>query len=442
MAKYFIPLLTAAILLAACSDMPSLWEGSEPEEPKLPGERIAIMPKENAVEADASLEGKKAYVPDFSVNKAWPQHGGRAESHRGNFALRSTEVGARVTIGDGNGWETRLVPSPVVAAGRVFAMDARGYVSAHKAGDISTVLWTSDVAVELDEPELLGGGLAYDNGQLFIATGYGKVYALAANDGSLRWQRAINIPLRAAPRVAENKVFIISVDNQAFALDTLTGAEVWSDRGINEKAGFVGSVVPGYGDGKIVMAYSSGEVRALNAVNGAELWSDMLILPRRTSAIAALSGIDAGPLVLNGIVFAVSNTGLMVANDGITGRSMWQQQIASHYTPWALGDSLYMLTTDNQLVALQMEDGRVRWVSDLFAPLDEDEQEILRVAPPVAAGNNLLVSTNIGRMLVVSPQDGSVNTEFTIPEDIVTTPVIANGVMYLLDTDATLYALQ
>ena len=51
-------------------------------------------------------------------------------------------------------------------------------VSAHDA-KTGKGLWRTDLVTKLEKPEVgFGGGLAFDGGQLFVATGFGDVFAL------------------------------------------------------------------------------------------------------------------------------------------------------------------------------------------------------------------------------------------------------------------------
>ena len=55
----------------------------------------------------------------------------------------------------------------------------------------------------------------------------------------------------------------------------------------------------------------------------------------------------------------------MVSIDMRTGERIWTADIGSIETPWVLGDFIFVVTLDGQVVCLSSAQGRVRWVSQL-----------------------------------------------------------------------------
>ncbi|MGL1278549.1 outer membrane protein assembly factor BamB family protein, partial [Vibrio parahaemolyticus] len=78
-------------------------------------------------------------------------------------------------------------------------------------------------------------------------------------------------------------------------------------------AGYYSTTAPVISDGIVVAAYSSGEVFALRAETGSVLWSDTLGSNDRTRADAVFNGIDADPIVQDGVVVVTSASGAMQA---------------------------------------------------------------------------------------------------------------------------------
>ena len=105
----------------------------------------------------------------------------------------------------------------MVANGTVFAMDAVGYITAHDAADISNIRWTSKGVSEKNEPQIIGGGLAFDDGKLYVVSGRGIVAAFDAATGNELWRKFLDVPLRSAPRVSGGKLFASSASITSFS---------------------------------------------------------------------------------------------------------------------------------------------------------------------------------------------------------------------------------
>jgi len=437
--------ITCLLALTGCDsvELPS-WAGGGDNKPKLQGERVTILKESQKFEVDSSLASVPFTLPEPQDNESWPQAMGSAQSYLGHPALAS-EIGQQSSgrIGNGNDWQQKIYTAPVVAGTTVFAMDARGFISAHQSTDLANVFWVTGAAVEEDEPDLLGGGLAYDDGKLFATTGYGKVIAIDPQSGKELWKQAINIPIRTAPKVLSDKVIVLTVDNQTIALSVATGDVLWTHRGISEAAGFIADIAPSVTDNIVITPYSSGEIVALDIATGQELWSDTLILNKRTTASDIFTGIGGVPVIADGIVYAVSNNGLLVATEINRGQRLWEQPISSDNTVWVAGDALFVLSRSQELFGLNRADGRIKWTTQLQAFEDEESKKHpIHWKGPVLAGGKLWVLNADGAMHAIDPQTGAIEKTLDIPSGIVEVPVVAGKTMFLLDKDASIHALK
>ena len=287
-------LTAGAVLLAGCSE--GTWLGDTPP-PPLPGERKPVLLLEDQLSADPRLAELNVVLPPAVRNSAWPQAGGvptHAMQHLD--AANSLDVAWRSSIGASAGGGSRLLAGPVVAGGRVFALDADGMTTAVDASTGNEV-WQfyPDEVEEVDR--LAGGAAAYDDGRLFVVTGNGMVYGLEAAGGGEVWRRRIKAPIRVAPTVAGGRVLVSTADGQLFALDTGTGELLWQHAGLFEQTGLLGGASPAVANDIVIAAYASGEVVALSLDSGQQLWSDTVLRPRRTLAIGSIADIVGDPVI-------------------------------------------------------------------------------------------------------------------------------------------------
>jgi len=436
----FTLLIAALLTLTACdAEIPSWMGGKTPKINKLPGERYDVLATETTLKPDEAVQDLPIDIPDQQANDSWISiNQAMTVSHPGITGL---EDSSSTSIGDGNDFKQGQAPTPIVAEGTVYAMDAVGNVSAHDAKDISNVRYVNSTGVEEDEPEILGGGIAYDGGDIYATTGFGKLYAFDAKTGKTKWKTRVGAPVRGAPSISEGYVVVLTADNQTLAFEAKTGAPLWDHRGIRETAGFFSRTSPVISEGVVVSAYSSGEMVALRLNSGSVIWADSVGSPIKTRAAAAFSGIDADPLVQDGVVYVVSASGVMMANALLNGRPLWGQRIASHQTPWAAGNALFVLTDEHEVAALFKRDGTVRWVSSL-KQTDRGRDVTPKLFGPLLAGNAVVVVDNDGGFIAFSPRTGKKLRTLDIPDEVAASPVVANGVLYLVTADATLHAFK
>ncbi|MEI6985152.1 MAG: PQQ-binding-like beta-propeller repeat protein [Rhodospirillaceae bacterium] len=419
------------------------WFG-DADKPTLPGQRISVMQLDSKAAADPSLASVPISLPPTVLNEKWPQAGGNPDHVMGNLALSASPVEAwHASIGSGSGSRLRLLSRPVIAQGRIIALDAESGLTALEESS-GQKLWQIDLKPEDTRGSSFGGGVAFGEDYVFAATGYAEVIALRPADGSIVWRKRIAGPARGAPTVIKGRVFAQTLDNQTFALSAKDGEILWSHTGILEAAGLLGSVSPAANSAIVVAPYSSGELFALRIENGRPLWQDNLTAIRRSGALSGLADIRGLPVIDHGLVLAVSHSGRTVAIDERTGARVWDQEVGGVDTPWSAGDLIYVLSNDSELVALMRRTGRIRWVAPLQRTEDPSDKKSTALiwTGPVMAGDRLWLTGSIGELVGVSPLTGEVVNQIKLSDRTMLPPIVANGTLFVLTDNGTLYAYR
>jgi outer membrane protein assembly factor BamB len=435
--------LTAALLLAAgCDTLNSTFFGAAEDDP-LEGERIAVLHRADGVEPDPALAGMPLQLPDAVEVAEWPQAGGDPTHAMGNLALEAPLTRAwTADLGAGEDDGRQILSTPVVAAGHVYAMDAGAGVSAFDLGTGRRV-WRVDLEPEDEDDGYFGGGVAFEDGRLFVTTGFARVYALDPATGATVWEARAPAPMRAAPTVADGRVFAVTLDNQLMALSAENGRELWTHSGLTEATGIVGGASPAVAGSIVIAPYSSGELFAIRAENGRVLWSESLSPVERLSSIATLSDIAGRPVIDRDLVVASSHGGRSVAIELRRGAPAWEINAGGQADPWVAGDAVFMLTGDARMLAITRTEGRVRWAQQLARFKNEEERTgPISWAGPVLAGGLLYVVNSLGQMLALSTEDGSVSASYDLPAGSRVAPVVASGTLLVVTQAGQLVAYR
>lgn len=436
----FLSLLSVS--LTACSGLPSWMGGKSEEKQKIEGERKIALTVEGKLKVDGELKNSKPSLPTPVRNSEWLQHSGQFTAATANIAGSKFSTQSSAEVGGGNDFTHTLVPRPVVVGGMVYAMDAAGIISAHDANDINNIRWTSTAIADEDEDDVIGGGIAAGGNVVYAVTGQGQVAAFSASDGKLIWEKTFDKPFRASPRFAEGRLIIVAIDNHSYALSAKNGEILWDHRGMDETSAVMNNVSPTVSGRDVLVPYSSGELFALSIVDGKELWSDTL--QKMFSGISeSFAGIGGDPVVDGNIVFVAGNNGITAAVNMLSGQRIWQQQLSSINTPWLAGDEIFILSEDNILINMVKYTGKIRWLTKLASyEYPETKESPINWRGAVLSDGKLFVIGSNGEMKVVSALNGDILETKEIPDNIVTAPVIAGGVMYLVGQDATLYSFR
>jgi len=239
------------------------------------------------------------------------------------------------------------------------------------------------------------------------------------------------------------RLYIITQENQAQALDVNDGRVLWEHRGTVESAGILSSASVGVIGDTVIVPYSSGELFALRAQNGTPAWTDTLSRTGNITALTVINDIAGRPVIDRNMVFAVSHSGTMAAINLRSGSRAWTRNIAGIQTPLVVGDYVYVVSTEGQVICMNRGDGRVRWTSQLEAFGDpEDREDPIVWSGPVMVSNLLVLMGSDGRAQLLSPFTGQKLGETEMPDGTFIAPVIANGMMYVLTNEAELVALK
>ncbi len=454
--------LAMAALLSGCASNPiaGLFGGDDDEEENAPAEddRISILAIDEQLKADPRFTGVTVSVPPSYVNPSWPQPGGEADHTLHHIAATlELEREWKVNVGKA-GERAKLTSPPIVVSDRVYVMDAETTVTAFDAAN-GDVIWRKELAPELKERFRLrdfvllqgtspsqvgfGGGVAFDNGKIFVTSGFGFIAALDAVTGDEIWRVETSAAVRTPPTAYRGRVYVATNVNEFLALEQETGEEAWTFQSFEETARFLSSASPAAAGDLVVAPFSSGEIVAFQAESGRALWNETLAQQARLTALASLNDIAGSPVIDRGLIYVVSHGGRFAAIDIRSGQSVWEASITSLQTPWVAGDFIYVVSVDAELVCLSRNEGAIIWVSQLRRHKNEKKRKgRVTWAGPVLAGGNLVLVSNLGEIAKVDPTNGEIVEIKDIDEASVISPVVANEKIYILSENGRLLALR
>ncbi|MEM7729137.1 MAG: PQQ-binding-like beta-propeller repeat protein [Pseudomonadota bacterium] len=463
----------AASFLSGCATLDRLnpFDNDDgPDQGDVVGERISILELNDTLVVGGSVTPDQIVLPPAYVNTDWPQVGGNVAhvvQHTG--ASGPLERIWSRDVGDGSSRDGFIAAPPVIADGVIYVMDSDNTVRAFSQ-DGGSRIWQFEIEITEGErtrtrgasiierirdprsfiegstrdKDAVGGGLAFDNGVLYVTSGLGVLTALDAQSGEEIWRKGVRVPLHSAPTVADGRIFATTDDNEVIAFDARDQGQVlWTYQGIVETARMLTVPAPAVMNDVVVVPFSSGEIIALRVQNGGVLWQDALATSTRLTPLAALNDIAFGPAIADGYVIATAQSGVMTAFDFRTGQRVWSQPAGSIGMPWIAGDFIFTVTTDGKLAALSKINGSVIWVQqlDTFRKPEKRKDRIVWTGP-VLAGERLVAVSSRGRMVIVDPYSGALIEERKIGDAVMVPPIIADETVYLLNDKAKLIALR
>ena len=433
----------AAMLLSGC--IGGLFGGDDKDDvtPTV-GDRTPILSRvESGAKVDPSLATVSVVLPPARTNDSWAQAGGTASKANGHLTLAATPSRAWTATIPGSSNRRRLADAPVVGGGKLFVVDTEGAVHAFDANSGGR-LWTHRMEIEGKlRDSAFGGGVSFGDNRVFATNGVGEVIALDAQTGSQLWKVKPAGPLRGAPTLAFNSLYVMTQDNQILALNTNDGSTQWAESGATTQAGVFGVAAPAAGQGTVIAGYSSGELAAYRYENGRLLWSDALARTSISTEVGSLTDIDADPIIDQGRVYALGQGGRMATYELVTGQRVWELNLAGISTPAISGEWIFTLTDDSRLLAIARSTGKVRWIAQLSRYRNEEKKKNpIFWTGPVLGGGKLYVASSRGEVVQVDAATGAVSPFTELDSSVSLAPIIANSTLYILDDGGRINAFR
>jgi outer membrane protein assembly factor BamB len=329
----------------------------------------------------------------------------------------------------GKGETTKFIElAPVMHESTLYAVDINGRVGAY-AADSGRRRWH----VELNEP--VAAAIGFGEGLVLVGTKNAKVFALEPGNGKQRWKSTVATEILSRPVADAGVVVVQTIDGRITGLSAQDGKRLWTQQRTQPSLSLRGTAAPLINDGVVYTGFASGKLIAVHLESGRPLWERTVARPRGRNEIERLVDVDAPPLIVGDTLFVVSYQGNVVALDRTTGRVLWSREESSYSGMAVGGTSLYLTDAEGNVIALDQRSGASLWKQDkLHARLPN---------APAVVGDYLAIGDLQGYVHWLAPESGAFVARARIGSGPIRGMAIASGnKLFLQDQGGTLAALE
>ncbi|MDQ0088685.1 outer membrane protein assembly factor BamB [Paenibacillus anaericanus] len=355
-------------------------------------------------------------------------------------------------------------------------------------------LHNTGVSVTQGLPELTGekwkiqipgeihSSLVLADGTLYFGTEEGHFYAVNATDGEIVWDVIFDGKIRSSAAIYENMLYFTDTTSTLYALDQEDGSVKWKQKlddsfsngdKSDEWDYFIGS--PTVDQDVIYVGGEGPFFYAINRQDGTIKWEF------KTSSF-----VHGKAAIADGKVYFADMSGSVVSLDQQTGEQIWLQNYGAIQSSLAFKDDvLYFGSRDNYVYALDAKTGEIKWthltprgswvtssaaVNDQYVAIGSSDSYLLHVFDS-QSGKNLFDFELISRVFsspVIVDQIAYFGTGHTngggrerdaffalnletgqelwrfegTKTPILSSPVVADGVVFFATKDGIVYALH
>ena len=258
-------------------------------------------------------------------------------------------------------WSTRIdgpeFPLLVAARGKQFVLAGNDGVVQALSSDNGQVLWRVDVGRKLT------AGVGSDGRFAAVVTRDNELVTIEG--GKIGWRKPLGTSAIAAPFVAGERIFVLTVDRQVIAFDAIDGSKIFQmqrpgDSLTLAKAG----VITAYQDTLVV-----GQGQRLTGVDplrGLVRWEASLANPRGTNEVERLADL-VGPSVRQGeVICARAFQSAIGCANAERGSPLWLRNTSGNNAIGGDAEQIYGTDASDRLSAYKLANGDTVWLAEQF----------------------------------------------------------------------------
>ncbi len=358
-----------------------------------------------------------------TVSSTWNAWFGDNKSRPAALEPLSGPASARIL------WSTKgdslNFPLSIATPGDRFVVAASdGSVRALAAAD-GRELWRGDAGAKLS------AGVGSDGRFAAVVNRDNELVVL--DQGKVLWKKALPTPVVAAPLVAGERVFALTLDRQVLAFDALDGRKIWEMKRPGEpltlaKAG----VLLAYKDTLVVG--QGPRLAGVDPLKGQLRWEASVATPRGTNEVERLADV-VGPAVRRGdLVCARAFQSSVGCINAERGSALWNRVVGGANGIGA--DDLVVVAGDasDRLSAWKLANGDLAWSADQF--------QRRKLSEPVVSAKQVLIGDFEGYVHLLDRDTGKTRSRLATDGSPVVTLVLQGGTALVATKSGGLFAVR
>ncbi len=277
----------------------------------------------------------------------------------------------------------------------------------------------------------ISAGVSGNSLLLLLGTEEGNVIAVNRENGVELWRQRLSSEVMAISNVNAETAVVRTNDSQLHGLDVADGRIIWQVkrksplltlRGMSRPLVVSDGVVTGFDDGKLAV-YSLRQ--------GKPLWQTTVANPAGRSEIERIVDIDGEMKIGEGVLYASSYRGRLVAVSLADGRLLWSRELSSHNGLDIDVSRVYVTDDEDNVLAFDRNSGAPVW--------KQDKLKFRKLSAPTSIGNYLVVGDGEGYLHWLSIFDGHFVARSRAGGDaIITPPQVVERRVYVLNAGGKL----
>jgi len=274
---------------------------------------------------------------------------------------------------------------------------------------------------------------------LIVADNISKYYALNIDTGEVLWSKNSTSPFNSQLKIFKDKFFLIDYENILRAYSIKEGNEIWNIKTENSLIRSKKKLSLVIVDNKIYFNNFSGDISAVDIVSGELLWQT----PTQSNLVYDEAiFLKTSDIVANKeTLYFSNNKNQFFSLDIQTGTINWKQNINSTLRPTLIDNYIFTISSEGYLIVMEKNSGNIIRMTNMFKNFKTKKRKKIKPMGFIIGNNNIYVTTNHGRLLVLDVITGNVLDIVKIDNDKISRPSVLNKNLFII-TDNSIIKLN
>ena len=274
-----------------------------------------------------------------------------------------------------------------------------------------------------------------NNGKfLIVADNIAKYYMLDLINGNLIWSKSNLAPFNSQIKIYKDKFFIIDFSNTLRCFLIKDGEELWNIRTESSLIRSQKKLSMVIVNGVIYFNNTIGDISAVDMNKGELLWQ----LPTQSSLIyEAAFSLETSDIITDSTsLFFSNNKNQLFSIDLGSGSFNWENKVNSNLRPSLVGNYIFTVSIEGYLIVIEKKSGNIIRVTDVFKNFKPKKRKKIKPTGFVMGLNNIYLSTDNGRILVIDIASGKTKSVLKIDNEKISRPIILDKNLFVVKDNA------
>jgi outer membrane protein assembly factor BamB len=276
-----------------------------------------------------------------------------------------------------------------------------------------------------------------NNGQTLIVTdNIAKYYAININNGELLWSKNNTAPFNSQIKIYKDKFFAIDFQNILRAYSLKDGAEIWNIKTENSLVRTQKKLSLVIIKDNIYFNNSLGDISSVDINSGELLWQ----IPTQNTLVYDESFfLKTSDIIANdNSLYLSNNKNQFFSIDIKTGTLNWQQKINSNLRSTIVDSYIFNISLEGYLFIIAKNTGVIIRTTDIFKNFKSKKRKNIQPTGFILGKNDIYVTTNNGRLLVIEIATGAIKSIIKIDNDKISRPSVLNQNLYIVKNNSVI----